>query len=373
MAADDPGPTPGARPAPDAEPVVPEVTPLDSYVTEVTETVAEVEVTYPEPPYPHQQYPQQHALQQHYPQQQYPQQQYPQPSTTQPPYPQPPAPQSPYSQLPPPQPLYYGWGTPPPPPPPRVRTPRRAVIGALVIILVAAGAIAGGLQLARTSSGASAQPTTGDVAKDAAARAVWRTTPISQLLPPTITREGSESYIRLGINPDESCKALPSAFSVELTPAKCAHLLSATYVDRTQTVTATVGIVVISGSITERLRLFQAWNADTAATKGSMMPHVYAVPGTVAAAFSDKQRVAWQSQLSVDGTYLAYAVTGFTDGRTGSNNAAIAAGSGSALSSSSPPVQVAGDLPAAIQDLLTPKINDAKSAQGGASSSGGAS
>jgi hypothetical protein len=138
-------------------------------------------------------------------------------------------------------------------------------------------------------------------------------------------------------------------------------------------VTATVGIVVISGSITERLRLFQAWNADTDATKGSMMPHVYAVPGTVAAAFSDKQRVAWQSQLSVDGTYLAYAVTGFTDGRTGSGNAAIAAGSGSALSSSSPPVQVAGDLPAAIQDLLTPKINDAKSAQGGASSSGGAS
>ena len=164
-----------------------------------------------------------------------------------------------------------------------------------------------------------------------------------------------------------SCATLPSAFTSALAPTKCVHVLSATYVDRTRTVTATVGIVVISGTITERLRLFQGWSGDTNASNGSMMPGVYAVPGTVASGFSDKQRVAWQSQLSVDGTYLAYAVTGFSDGRTGSGASAIAAGSGSALSSSSPAVQVAGDLPAAIQDLLTPKIDAAQQAQGGAS------
>lgn len=297
-----------------------------------------------------------------------PQAPYAQPYAAQAPYAQPPALQAPYVQQPSPsQSPYYGWGAPLPPPPPRPRIPRRAIAGALAIVLVTGGAIAGGFELAKSSSGPTAQPTTGDAAQDAAVRAIWRTTPISQLLPPTIAREGSESYIRLGINPDDSCAALPSAFTAALAPTKCAHLLSATYVDRTQTVTASVGIVVLSGSATDRLRLFQAWNADTNATNSSMMPHVYPVPGTVAAGFSDKQRVAWQSQFSVDGTYLAYAVAGFTDGRTGPGTAAIAAGSGSALSSSSPAVQVVGDLPAAIQNLLSVKLNAARTAQGGAS------
>ena len=453
MAADDPGPSPGARPAPNAEPVGPEVAPLPEVtrlevdVTEVTETrVTESEVTgaaitetvtdtaaaysqppvpqapyvqqrppqppYAQPPAPQPPYPQASAPQPPYarpavPQPPYgqspmPQPPYPQPSAPQLPYGQPSAPQAPYAQslapqppyaqpsMPqppyaqaspppppyfqqqqqqplPPQPPYYGWGAPLPPPPPRPRIPRRAIATASAIILLAGGAIAGGIELAKSSSGPTAQPTTGDAALDAAARAVWRTTPINQLLPSTITREGSESYIRLGINPDDSCAALPSAFTAAIAPTKCAHLLSATYVDRTQTVTVTVGIVVISGTITDRLKLFQDWNADTDATKGSMMPHVYPVPNTVAAAFSDKQRIAWQSQLSVDGTYLAYAVAGFTDGRTGADNAAIAAGSGSALSASSPAVQVAGDLPAAIQDLLTPKLDAARTSQGGAS------
>jgi hypothetical protein len=88
-----------------------------------------------------------------------------------------------------------------------------------------------------------------------------------------------------------------------------------------------------------------------------MMPHAYPVPRTVAAQFTDAQRVAWQSQISSDGTYVVYAVAGFADGRTGPGAAAIAAGSGSALSSSSPAVQVAGDLPEAIQDLIASQVS----------------
>lgn len=388
MAVNDPGPPWGAQP-PDGEPV--EVARMD--VTEVTDTevtqdgVTELDVTetvvtplepqaptpyasaeapqtpgrHPDPPQQHPQptYPQQppygpyaqgpYAQQPTAPQQAYAQTPYQQPT--------------PYPQAPPTQPPYYGWGA-IPPPAPRPRIPLRAIATALAIIVVAGGALAGGLALARPSSGTAAKPTTGSAAQDAAARAIWRTTPVNQLLPSTITREGTESYIRLGIKSDDSCSALPGTFTAELAPTKCAHVLTATYADRTQTVTATVGIVVLSGSTAERLRLFQSWSGDTNATKVAMMPHVYAVPGTVAAGFSDKQRVAWQSQLSVDGTYLVYAVTGFTDGRTGPDAAAIAGGSGSALSSSSPAVQVAGDLPAAIQDLLANKL---QAAQGGTS------
>lgn len=312
----------------------------------------------PPQPYPHPAYPQQPPYDP-YAQDQYAQPTAPQQAYAQTPYPSP----SPYPQSPPQQPPFYGWGA-IPSPTPRPRIPLRAIAAALAIIVVAGSAVAGGLAMARSSSGTTTRPTTGSAAQDAAARAIWRTTPVNQLLPPTITREGTESYIRLGIQPDDSCASLPDAFTAELAATKCVHVLTATYADRTQTVTATVGIVVLSGTVPERLRLFQAWSGDVNATKAAMMPHVYAVPGTVASGFSDKQRVAWQSQLSVDGTYLVYAVAGFTDGRAGPTAAVIAAGSGSAVSSSSPAVQVAGDLPAALQDLLANKI---QAAQGGAS------
>lgn len=281
---------------------------------------------------------------------------YPQPAAA---YPQPPAR---YSEQP-----FYGWGAQGPvpiPQPPKIVLPRRTLVTASALVVVAVLALAIGLVAAQPSGGSAAKRTTGAAAQDEAVRAVWRTATVDQLLPASIKREGSETYIRLGINPDESCAKLPAAFAGGLAPAKCAHVLSATYADRTQTVTATVGIVVTSGNDADRLRLFRAWTPDSNANNAAMMPHTYPVANTAAAQFTDAQRVAWQSQVSTDGTYLVYAVTGFTDGRSGPDAPAIAAGSGSALSSSSPAVQVAGDLPAAIQDLLTARIQDT---QGGAS------
>jgi hypothetical protein len=230
------------------------------------------------------------------------------------------------------------------------------VAAAAGLILAAALVLIAGIAIAAPSGGSSAKPSTGTAAVDNTERALWRSVPADELLPATLTREGTESYTRLGINPDETCGTLPTAFTSALAPAACSRVLVATYMDRTQTVTATVGIVVLAGTTANRLRLFQAWTADANATKDAMMPHVYPVPGTVAAAFSDKQRVAWQSQVSTDGTYLVYSVAGFTDGRTGPDAAARAASSGSALSANSPPVQVAGDLPAAIQNLLAAKL-----------------
>ena len=230
------------------------------------------------------------------------------------------------------------------------------------LILIAVLALVGGIAMATPNGGSSAQPSTGSAAADNTVRALWRSVPANELLPASLTREGTESYIRLGIDPDEACSTLPTAFTAALAPAACSRVLTATYVDRTQTVTATVGVVVIAGTTANRLHLFQSWTADAYATKDAMMPHVYTVPGTVAGAFTDKQRVAWQSQVSTDGTYLVYSVAGFADGRTGPNAAARAAGSGSALTSDSPPVQVAGDLPAAIQNLLAAKLT---AAQGG--------
>jgi hypothetical protein len=328
-------------------------------VTEVTRTPSVAPPPSAQPPFILQQpmpqpvYPQQ----QPYPQQPY-QQAYAQPQAG---YPQPPAgypqPQAGY-----PQPPVYAWGTQPPPsfppPQPKISLPRRTLATAAALVAVAVLALVGGLSMAQPSGGGSAaKHTTGTAAQDDAVRAVWRTATVEQLLPASIKREGTETYIRLGINPDESCAKLPAAFVSRLVPGGCAHVLSATYADRTQTVTATVGIVVVSGSIDDRLRLNQLWTTDSNSSNEAMMPHAYPVPRTVAAQFTDAQRVAWQSQISSDGTYVVYAVAGFADGRTGPGAAAIAAGSGSALSSSSPAVQVAGDLPEAIQDLIASQVS----------------
>jgi hypothetical protein len=341
MAAQGPGEAGGTHPAPEGTP--PQTQPARFDVTEIVEAG-----TTAPPPYPQ---PNNNAQPQ------------PAPSYAPQPYPQPPHPQpvmypqTPHAETAYPQAAYDNWGVPTastlPPPQPKLLLPRKTVIGACALVATSVLVLALGVATAAPPGGPTAKRTTGVAAQDQAVRAVWRTAAVQQLLPSAIKREGTETYIRLGINPNESCGQLPAAFSTDLAPGACARVLAATYVDRTQTVTATIGIVVISGTAADRIKLFQSWTPDSNSNNAAMMPHAYAVPGTVAAHYTDSQRVAWQSQDSADGTYLVYAVTGFTDGRGGPVPAAIAAGSGSALSSSSPAVQVAGDLPAAIQDLLS--------------------
>lgn len=137
-----------------------------------------------------------------------------------------------------------------------------------------------------------------------------------------------------------------------LSPAGCDKVVQATYVDRTQTVTATVGIVLISGSDSVRQSLYKTWTPDAYSLSTAMMPFAYPVPGTAAANFQDPQRVTWNSEVLDDGSYLVYTVAGFTDGRVGPSAANRSASSGSALESDSPPVQVASDLPSAIAQVL---------------------
>ena len=273
----------------------------------------------------------------------------------------------------PPYPAAQGYPFPPPgayaplfAPPPAPRVSRRAIFASLATVGVAVVAFIGAIAFAAPTGGTTSRPSTGAVAQDESLRSLWRTAAAGDLLPSTLNREGTETYIRLGVDPDETCAHLPVAFTAALSPAACSRAVEATYVDRTQTVTATVGIVVLSGTPGDRLRLFQTWTSNAYSTKDAMMPHAYPVAGTLAAQFGDAQRVTWQSQVSTDGTYLVYAVTGFTDGRSGPDASARASNSGSALSTDSPAVQVAGDLPTAIQIILTAK--ETAAAAGGSAS-----
>ena len=245
--------------------------------------------------------------------------------------------------------VQQGPGEPAAPPPAIRRSPGR-VAAAVLVPVVALAVIGIGFAISSDSPAydAGAKPGSGAASAAVAARAVWRSVSAEQILPAQIHREGSEIYYRLAVDPDESCSVLPGPFVKALGAAGCEHVVQATYLDSTESVVATVGLVAVGGSSAERQALFQAWTADSYARQFAMMPSTYPVRGSLAASFGDPQRVAWKSAVTADGSYIAFTVSGFADGRLGPSAAAFALGNESELQSVSPPVQVADDLSATI-------------------------
>lgn len=225
--------------------------------------------------------------------------------------------------------------------------PERYWWGAVLSIAVGA-AVAATAVLTTSGSAPSAGPVVVTPAQqaDEAVRALWRTKPVEQVFPATVTL-GSQ-YVRLGIAGAAGCDVLPKSFAADLADdapgTSCVKVLRATYTDVTQTVFATVGVVVIGGDAAARDKVWRQWTPDSASKRPELMPDVFPVPGTVAAKFANTQRVAWDSQASNDGSYLVYVVSAFADGRTGSTDAQVRAGSGKALVADSPPVQAASGL-----------------------------
>ena len=225
--------------------------------------------------------------------------------------------------------------------------PERYWWGAVLSIAVGA-AVAVGAVAATSSSAHAVKPAVVPPAQqaDEAVRALWRTKPVEQVFPATVTL-GSK-YVRLGIAPAAGCEVLPKAFVDELAAdapgTSCVKVLRATYTDVTQTVFATVGVVVVGGDVSARDKVWRQWTPDAASKRPELMPDVLAVPGTVAAGFADTQRVVWNSQASNDGSYLIYVVSAFADGRAGSTDAQLRTGAGKALVADSPPVQAASGL-----------------------------
>lgn len=219
--------------------------------------------------------------------------------------------------------------------------------GAVLSIAVGA-AVAAGAVLATSGSAQAAKPAVVTPAQraDEAARALWRTKPVEQVFPATVTL-GSQ-YVRLGIADAASCAVLPQDFlhalASEAPGTSCVKVLRATYTDITQTVFATVGVVVIGGDGAARDKVWRQWTPDSASRQPGTMPDVVPVPRTVAAGLTDSQRVAWDSQASNDGSYLVYVVSAFADGRPGATDTELRTGVGKAVVADSPPVQAASGL-----------------------------
>jgi hypothetical protein len=249
------------------------------------------------------------------------------------------------------------------PPPVRGRRSPRRPLAAVLVLLVAFAVVGVGYAWSGGTAAvdAGAASASADAAGDAATRALWRTASAAALLPAELSREGTEVYYRLAVDPSESCALLPAPFVKALGPAGCLRVLQATYVDSTESVVATVGIVVAGGSAAQRGTLFQNWTADSFARRYPLMPSTYPVRATLASNFRNAQRIAWMSSISNDGTYVTYAVSGFVDGRQGPDAAAFAQGNEPELQSDSPPVQVADDLSTAVLDGLNAAARSAGS------------
>ena len=225
--------------------------------------------------------------------------------------------------------------------------PERYWIGAMASIAVGA-AVAVTAVLATSGSARTVKPAVVSPTQqaDESVRAQWRTKPVEQVFPATVTL-GSQ-YVRLGIAGAAGCDVLPKTFVADLAMdapgTSCVKVLRATYTDVTQTVFATVGVVVVGGDASARDKVWRQWTPDSASKRPELMPDVFPVPGTAAAGFANAQRVVWNSQASNDGSYLVYVVSAFADGRAGSTDAQLQAGSGKALVADSPPVQAASGL-----------------------------
>lgn len=254
------------------------------------------------------------------------------------------------------------------PAPPVAVRPRRAparILAAVALVLVALAVSVAGYAVSgsRPAVDEGAGQGSGAATTDVAARAVWRSAPADELLAPTLSSEGTEKYYRLAVDQNESCTQLPAAFLAALAPAGCVRLIQATYLDSTESVVATVGLVVTGGTAAQRGALEQSWAADAYSHQYAMMPAGYPVRGTLAARFQNPQRIAWMSAVSGSGTYLAFTVAGFVDARVGPNAAQLAQGTGSDLGSDSPPVSVAAELPS---EILGTVDAEAKAEGGGA-------
>jgi hypothetical protein len=233
--------------------------------------------------------------------------------------------------------------------------PRRDVVATTVALIVGIALATASVIVAGSPVPTPTAPTSAQL-QDEAARAAWRTAPIDTLLPPTLDRPGGEQYVRLGLADPAGCDVLPAAFVAELADvapgASCDKVLRATYVDSTETVFATVGIVVVGGTAEQRDKVWRGWTPDADSRKSEVMPDVFPVPGSAAAKAADSQRIAWNSETTSDGSFLVYSVAGFLDGRTGSSPEDLRSGVTKNLTADSPPVQASVDLPTQIVDLL---------------------
>ncbi|KNB50295.1 hypothetical protein AC230_23430 [Streptomyces caatingaensis] len=202
------------------------------------------------------------------------------------------------------------------PAPPARRTAAAAVCAVLGLGLLGGAAVGGWLTAPPSRTAAEAAYERGGT--------LWSEVPVDDLFPRTVHAAdagpggASRDWTRLGVAPDGDCaSALDPALARALQPAGCRRMLRATYTDATSTTVTTVGLLVTAADGAGMRALRSRVAAGRLDERTDMLPRPYAPPGTAAERFGDAQRVSWWLTVRTDLPLVAWAVTGFADGRTG--------------------------------------------------------
>ncbi|MEU7559384.1 hypothetical protein [Streptomyces eurythermus] len=157
----------------------------------------------------------------------------------------------------------------------------------------------------------------------AAAGALWHSVPVDQLFPPTVQGTGAgpggadRTWTRIAVAPDGGCAhAFDPLLARVLAPVGCRRLLRATYTDATQSHVTTVGLLFTKADPAAMSALAARFRDERLDRRPDLMPRPYAAPGTAAAGFGDRQRASWTLSVLTDAPVVAYAVSGWADGRT---------------------------------------------------------
>ncbi|NEB02336.1 hypothetical protein G3I78_25200 [Streptomyces sp. SID13726] len=200
---------------------------------------------------------------------------------------------------------------------PRIPARIAAVAGSVVLGLgLIGGAVTGSWLI-----GDSGDEGGGDTFAEAGA--LWHSVPVDQLFPPTVDGQGAgpggadRTWTRIAVAPDSGCTdAFDPLLRKALAPVGCDRLLRATYTDATQSYVTTIGLMFTDADATTMRNLDNRFGKEGLDTRTDLMPLPYAAKNTLAADFGAKQRASWTISVLTDAPVVAYAVSGWADGRT---------------------------------------------------------
>jgi hypothetical protein len=185
---------------------------------------------------------------------------------------------------------------------------------ALVVAVAVGCAVALALSVARLTAELTRSPTRAEAvaARSAEIAARYRTWPAGRIFPASLpyTPDGAKATARrLGIAPDTRCaSAVDAAAARTLDALRCRAVLRATYLDQSQGLAVTVGVVVLPDAPRARRA------AESLTPRGAVLGlRTLTFPGSLAERFTDKARQA--AAVGHDGPYVVAATAGYADGR----------------------------------------------------------
>ncbi|WP_244177503.1 hypothetical protein, partial [Streptomyces atriruber] len=152
--------------------------------------------------------------------------------------------------------------------------------------------------------------------------ALWHSVPVDRLFPPELKGEGAgpggadRAWTRIAVAPDSGCAdAFDPLLRKALAPVGCLRLLRATYADATRSHVTTVGLLFTKADADAMQTLRNRFTEEGLDRRPDLMPRPYAAKDTAADGFGDAQRASWTISVLPDAPVVAYAVSGFADGR----------------------------------------------------------